>query len=154
MGIKITVKEKIIKAYKLLLKNDGYLLENNINERTLTHKLAEYLQLEFPEYNVDCEYNRNGLEQKKLESLIEDIKSSDDTGKTVYPDIIIHHRKTNNNFIVIEAKKSNNIADDIKKLKAYKTDLNYKYAFAVKFWVESDYSKYDSNNLDDLIEEI
>lgn len=148
------MKEKIIKAYKLLLKNNRYLLENNLHERTLTHKLAEYLQLEFPEYNVDCEYNRNGLEPKKLESLIEDIKSSDDTGKTVYPDIIIHNRNTNDNFIVIEAKKSNNTADDKKKLKAYKTDLKYKYAFAVKFWVGSDCSKYDFNNLDDLIEEI
>ena len=41
-----------------LRKLDKDLLDINVNERTITHKLAEYLQKHFPEFNVDCEYNR------------------------------------------------------------------------------------------------
>ncbi len=71
------IKNKIINAYKLLLKNDNYLFVVNANERSLTHKLAECLQLEFPEYNVDCEYNRNGLDIKKSDSFKKNITSDD-----------------------------------------------------------------------------
>lgn len=49
----------IEKAITELIKSDEYLLKNNLNERTITHKLAEILQELLPEYNVDCEYNKN-----------------------------------------------------------------------------------------------
>lgn len=48
------------------MANDRYLLENNLNERAITHKLAEYYQLLFREWNVDCEYNRNLGKPKEL----------------------------------------------------------------------------------------
>jgi len=51
--------KKIEVGLNLLINNDGYLLYKNINERSITHKLAEYLQNLFPEWNVDCEYNKN-----------------------------------------------------------------------------------------------
>lgn len=50
----------------LLIKNDEYLLTNNLNERSITHKLAEHYQHLFPRWNVDCEYNRNLDADKKI----------------------------------------------------------------------------------------
>ncbi len=142
-------KEKIITAYKLLLKNDSYLFCVNANERSITHKFAEYLQFEFPEYNVDCEYNRNGLDTKKLQSFKKEISTDDTDAASVFPDIIIHHRGTNNNLAVIEAKKS--MGNDDQKLLSYKKDLKFRHAFAVRFLVAADFSKYKDTKLDDLI---
>lgn len=50
---------KILQGLNTLLRLDGYLLANNLSERSITHKLAEYYQDIFHEWNVDCEYNRN-----------------------------------------------------------------------------------------------
>lgn len=60
------IRDKIIRAYKTLLAQDAHLLIVDANERSLTHRLAMYLQAEFPDYHVDCEYNRNGMNAKKL----------------------------------------------------------------------------------------
>ncbi|HWY80068.1 MAG TPA: hypothetical protein VNW29_06960 [Candidatus Sulfotelmatobacter sp.] len=49
-----------------LIAQDGYLLANNLSERSTTHKLAEYYQHYFSEWNVDCEYNRNLGGPKKI----------------------------------------------------------------------------------------
>lgn len=146
------IRESIERAFLKVIKNDYQLLENNVNERSLTHKMAIYLGEEFPEYHIDCEYNRNGLDAKRLQEWKRPIESDDIEGKTVYPDIIIHHRGTFNNFIVIEAKKSsNNDETDIKKLKAYKKDLDYQHAFFVKFPVGKDFSKFKECEIKDYV---
>ena len=134
-------KEKVIskihEAYSQLLVRDGHLLTANANERSITHKLAEYMQLQFPEWNVDCEYNRDGIDPKKLITFVKNIKSDNTDAVSVFPDIIVHLRGTNNNLLVIEAKKSNYSGKDRdgEKLKAFKKDLGYKYAFKVTFAV-------------------
>lgn len=43
----------------MLLFNDKYLLDHNVNERSITHKLGEYYQHIFQGWNVDCEFDRN-----------------------------------------------------------------------------------------------
>ena len=113
------------------------MLKNNLNERSITHKLAEYIQKYFSDYNVDYEYNRNMADIKKIKKISKkNISETDAEGNTVsvYPDIIIHKRGNNDsNLIVIEVKKAN--ADDnskkfdCEKLKAFtKSDgLKYKY---------------------------
>lgn len=55
----IKVHKKVEKAINILSKNDAFLLEGNVNERSISHKLAEYLQQEFNDWNVDYEYNRD-----------------------------------------------------------------------------------------------
>lgn len=57
----------IKKALFMLAKEDEYLLLNQINERSITHKLAEYIQQILPEYNVDCEYNKHLKDPKTLD---------------------------------------------------------------------------------------
>ena len=121
------VKYRIELALHRLYKNDHFLITNGANERSITHKLAEHLQIFFPEYHVDCEYNRRGENRPK--NL---------PGQTTsYPDIIIHKRNTKDNLLVIEAKsvksKNHSDEDDKRKIKAYIKDARYGYRFGL--WV-------------------
>lgn len=77
-------------ALGILQKNDFFLLVKGVNERSIAHKFAEYLQEQFPDWNVDCEYNRKGIKPKKLEG----IRECDQHRNTnrVFPDIVVHQR--------------------------------------------------------------
>jgi hypothetical protein len=134
------VEARLKKAEEKLLRTDRFLLENDVNERSITHKLAQYLQEEFfPEWDVDCEYNRVGTEEmaKKLDLKAEPSCTDDTHARTVYPDIIVHHRgKEYENLLVIEAKKNSSPAGtsrDEEKLKAFGKELGYKYCVLVTF---------------------
>lgn len=148
------ITQKITTAYQTLFTHDSHLFIVGANERSITHKLAEYLQHEFSEWNVDCEYNKNQYDEKvvttwenRRNELLETleleiterrrnlIQKILDGGISVYPDIIIHHRGTNDNLVVIEAKKTdfpNNEDNDVEKLKAYLIEPYLKYKFAFK----------------------
>jgi|YNPMSStandDraft_1061717.scaffolds.fasta_scaffold15950_3 hypothetical protein len=111
------IKKKVEFCIRQLLGNDRDLLEIEVNERSIAHKLAEYLQQQFPKWHVDCEYNRHGIEIKKLGEA------------RVYPDIIVHLRNTPFNLLVIELKCSNkNYEGDIEKLKEF-TDKNGEFKY-------------------------
>ena len=104
-NLEVVVKN-CLKKLRLL---DKKLFEINVNERTITHKLAEYLQQNIPEFDVDCEYNRFEDLVKKLELPKDRINWDDIEAKTVFPDIVIHKRGIQeNNLLVIEVKKSSN----------------------------------------------
>ncbi|MBI4086679.1 hypothetical protein HY416_01705 [Candidatus Kaiserbacteria bacterium] len=60
--------KKIEIGLDYLINDDAYLLRNDLNERAITHKLAEYYQILFRGWNVDCEYNKN-LERAKEISI-------------------------------------------------------------------------------------
>ena len=83
------------------------LFEVGINERSLTHKLAEYMQLFFETWNVDCEYNRLRDQVKVLPKPAR-TQTDDIEGMTIFPDIIVHKRKTDDNLLVVEVKKLGN----------------------------------------------
>lgn len=118
-------------AFQKLLERDIHLLEINANERSISHRFAIYLEPYFAEWDVDCEYNRNHDDIKRLR-LEQRIPSDDDLDAvTVFPDIIVHRRSTDENLLVIEMKKSTSSEDDgydLKKLSAFKKELSYKYA--------------------------
>lgn len=99
----LEIQQKIKNAIERLFIRDHYLLEHNVNERSISHKLALYLQVEFGEaWNVDCEYNRSNQYVKKL--LIigpKHIRLDDMDAKTVYPDIIVHRCGKEDNLLVI-----------------------------------------------------
>jgi hypothetical protein len=129
----VTPLEQVRAAYDELLKFDQHLLTVDANERSLTHKLASYLENEFPVWDVDCEYNRDGHEIKTLDG-------------PVVPDVIVHRRDTNENFIVIEAKKSSTarVGHDVEKLIRFKAELGYMVAIAVNFPVRDAALRADS----------
>jgi len=131
------IQQKIKIAIKQLFCRDHKLLDIDVNERTITHRLAMYLQKQFPDWDVDCEYNRKGHDNVKRLNLPVDSTLSDCTeAVTVYPDIIVHHRTTEENLLVIEVKKSSSIIPkerDLEKLRAYKSQLGYRYAVFLRF---------------------
>lgn len=149
---KAEIFPKFKKALQEIIENDKFLLEIDVNERCLTHRLAVYLEKLFPAYNVDCEYNREGFEPKKIKLPVDNIQSDDIEAITVYPDICIHKRGTNENLVIIEAKKQSiNHSRDKKKLIAYKKQLGYKYSFLVVFPIGT---TFQIDRLDEMIIEI
>lgn len=130
----------IAAALDRLMEIDADLLQVDANERSLTHQFAVHLQEQLPQWHVDCEYNRNGIDPKRL--VLHDLQpAADDTdGQTVFPDVIVHKRGTETNWVVIEFKKSSSrVPDrvDLHKLHAYKHDarLRYTHALFVKLQV-------------------
>lgn len=131
----VEVKKRLECAVHLLYTKENFLLEVDANERSITSQLGSYLRVLFEEWDVDCEYNRDGHEPKRLG--IDESKLPDE-GCSVYPDIIIHKRGVSGvkgaNLLVIEAKKvgTNGKDYDLKKLRLYKEQLSYQYAAFVE----------------------
>ncbi|HYW11854.1 MAG TPA: hypothetical protein VE871_07840 [Longimicrobium sp.] len=124
------ILERFASALDTLQKRDGYLFEHDVAERAITHKLAEYLQPLFAEWDVDCEYNRNRHESKRV-GLPDPNSPEALLYVSVYPDIIVHKRGGNkHNILIIEAKKlhergAEGELRDRNKLIAYARDLDY-----------------------------
>ena len=129
------VAEHVRAALSRLLLEDASLLKSDANERSVSHRLALYLEEEFPGWNVDCEYNRDGHEPKRLNLNPKRVQSDDTQGTTVYPDLIVHKRGEPSNLLAIEIKKSNGESKDrdIEKLRALRLELSYCCALFVRF---------------------
>lgn len=56
----------ILDSLDQLLSDDYYLLENDLHEQAVTHRLGLYLQERFPQWNIDCEWNKNLAEKKAI----------------------------------------------------------------------------------------
>jgi len=128
------VDDRLEKALNCLLVNDEFLLINDLNERAISHKLAEYLQKEFPGWDVDCEYNRKMDQVKRIS--YKNVQSDDSDAKTVYPDIIIHRRNTEDNLLIIEIKKNatkNGMKKDEDKIKEFMREHHYNYGVFIDF---------------------
>ena len=124
------IKKKVNFAIGFLRKNDSFLLDNDIGERTISHKLAEYLQTEFPDWNVDCEYKLKALKNKTLQDIPECAEQN--KMDKVDPAIIIHLRNTGENLLVIEVKKGRRDECDFKKLEIYTNQTGeYKYGLGL-----------------------
>jgi len=126
------INKKVNIAIGVLLKKDSNLLKIDVHERSITHKLAEYLQTQFPYWNVDCEYNRKGNAEKTIDS------HSDCTEHKkqyrVFPDIIVHQRRKNCNLLVIEVKKNTSTKKrtcDERKLKFFTSSKEYHYSYGL-----------------------
>lgn len=145
---------KIKGALKMLHDNDCYLLMNNCTERAIAFKLAMYLQIQFKEYDVDCEYNLNinSDTKRKVIYCIEveylkfknapkrknfiNIEGNEYLEVSIFPDIIIHKRSLNDrNHIIFEIKKSCNLTEsdyDRYKLIKYTEDSSeFKYGTGI-----------------------
>ncbi|WP_255517226.1 hypothetical protein [Herbaspirillum sp. SJZ099] len=131
--------EAVARALSELLENDRDLLGIDANERSITFRFAMYLQRHFPDWTVDCEYNRDGTEPKRLGHLELYPDSEDDEAKTVFPDVIVHRRGTRQNHLVLEFKKSTSRVDrriDLRKLQGYMQQLGYEHALFVEVGTE------------------
>ncbi len=139
-------------ALQRLTTDDRALFVHDVNERTICCRLAIYLQKEFQDFNVDCEYNRNHNDFKYAKRLYDPelLRLADEARKEagrrplkkgtdclfVFPDIIIHRRDTFDNLLVIETKKTTSTvkdAFDLRKLCVYRKELVYRFAKFLRF---------------------
>lgn len=138
-------------ACNRLVKQDRPLFVRNVNERSLSHKFAMYLEQEVDawgeHWDVDCEFNRDarntGEDYTKQLDLVDKLDSliltvQDEHATTVFPDVIVHRRGPGNNLLVVEMKKDTATAksvafDRLHKLPAYVNQLEYQAAAFVQF---------------------
>lgn len=128
----------VLRALQRFFACDADLLKLDANERTITHRFAMYLQDELPDWHVDCEYNRDGHDPKRVSLPTLHPRDDDSDATTVFPDVIVHHRGLEENYLVLEFKKIRNGLDgdvDRQKLRAYKKELHYSYALFVAIGV-------------------
>jgi hypothetical protein len=122
------IKDGLQSALAILRQRDDFLLEHGAHERSVAHKLAEYLQWEFPYWHVDCEYNLHGINPKRLPRECEGRYH-----ELVYPDINIHRRNTRENLVVFELKARPilDLCDEAKLIEFTKPKGDYEYCFGV-----------------------
>src|SRR5882724_9802125 len=137
-------------AQDQLWKQDQSLLILDAHERSICFRFAVYLAEQFPEFDVDCEYNRNHAEDDYLkrlkdENLFEIVgrepRFGGEDGLMIMPDVIVHIRGEPMNLLVIEAKKTSSLISehiDLFKLRALKEELGYRFARFIKFSVGED----------------
>ena len=99
--------DKVVAALGEFYARETHLLEKDLGERTLTHRLAVHLERRFVGWDVDCGYNRLGERRLRLpKGAI--VSTDDDSGKSVYPDIVVHRRTVPENLLAIEVRKAAN----------------------------------------------
>ena len=99
--------DKLVRALGDFYARETHLLDQDLGERTLTHRLAVHLEHRFPGWDVDCDYNRLGERRLRLPkgSIV---STDDDSGKSVFPDIVVHRRTVPENLLAIELRKAIN----------------------------------------------
>jgi hypothetical protein len=121
---------KVVAAIHEFYAREAFLLDKDVGERALTHRLAVHFESQFPGWDVDCDYDRLGDRTLRLPHGT--IVSTDDhLAKSVYPDIVVHQREVPNNLLAIEVRKAANHqppAHDQQKLRAL-TDPHLWFAY-------------------------
>jgi hypothetical protein len=99
--------DKVVNAIREFYQHETFLLEKDLGERTLTHRLAVHVERQFEGWEVDCDYNRLGERVLKLPhgSII---STDDGLGKSIFPDIAVHHRAVPENLLAVEVRKEIN----------------------------------------------
>ena len=127
-----TELNRLVAALQEFYAQETFLLEKDVGERALTHRLAVHLEKHYPGWDVDCEYNRLG--ERTLRLPHGTIVSTDDAlGKSIFPDIVVHQRAIPNNLLAIEVRKASNhqpVEHDQQKLKAM-TDPHIWFAYGI-----------------------
>jgi hypothetical protein len=144
MYTKKQIKSILNNAIDELFQKDSQIIFKwyNLHERSITHRLAIYIENQFKntDYIVDVEYNRmrNKYSDDVIGNLIGknlDLAKYDKEASNVYPDIIVHKRDTNNNLVEIEVKmewKNEKKEFDYMKINEYITQLDYKYGVFIE----------------------
>lgn len=119
---------RVMRAVDMMYARESVQFIKEASEWAIAHRLAVYLEQEFPSWNVDCEYNRQGFGNNT---------KANTSGDKVRPDISLHHRgllKPRHNLLAIEVKKFA-VGTDLGKVREYTKppagDRNYQYQFGL-----------------------
>ncbi len=126
------------RALARLTTRDATILDAEANERTIACRLAFYLQVELPHWDVDCEYNCWAATGQRKGHTIVTTTSETTNARTIYPDILIHHRVSREHLAVIELCKSSfphGKHQDVKKLRHCLAMLGCQHAFHLEVGV-------------------
>lgn len=131
------------RSIKDLHTHDKFLLNQNydINERSISHKLATYISNRIKEFDLDfdtdieynrmsVDYNSDGIDVGNIVGKMINFEDHPDREKYVYPDIIIHKRNEPINVAIIEIKlswKSSRKIHDYQKINQYLKQLEYQF---------------------------
>lgn len=150
------ILNKLSNSIERLFVEDYFLIKDNDHEISLTHKLSCYLQEEFNEWDVDCEFNRMNSGEKRIPKELNNNK--------IRPDVIIHKRGKDINLLVVEFKKNSSRLEkysDICKIINIMKDSKLNYDFGVFINIITSDSKVemyllkkDNNKLKDFIKEL
>lgn len=102
-----TIREDVLFAVSRVVEHDKALLEHGLFEPCLSHRLGMYLQEKFPNYHVDCEYDRmltkdqegvahwdlKGLDKSRLEKDMLRLANALDQPASRKIDIFVGRRK-------------------------------------------------------------
>jgi hypothetical protein len=140
--------DKVIGAVKEFYARESHLLEKDLGERTLTHRLAVHLERQFDGWDVDCDYNRLGERVLKLPhgSIV---STDDELGKSVFPDIVVHHRAIPENLLAVEVRKAINhqpVEHDHHKLRGL-TDPHLWFAYRIGVFLILDRKRVKSSDV-------
>src|SRR3954453_15310459 len=131
-----TELSKVVIALQEFYAREAFLIENDLGERTLTHRLAVHLEKQFAGWNIDCDYDRLG--ERTLQLPHGTIVSTDEHfAKSVYPDIVVHQREVPNNLLAVEVRKAANHQPpehDLHKLRAL-TDPHLWFAYWIGLYL-------------------
>ena len=118
-------------AIDQMLLHDADLLALDVSERAMAHQLARHMSRNVdPPLSVDCEYNRDGVDPKRLVLPRRTALDDEVRATTVFPDVIVHQRNDpHHNHLVLEIKKpGEDLAYDERKLRAFRRELGYRHA--------------------------
>jgi len=131
------IEKRVYMCLEILRLKDFRLFQIKCHERTIAHKLGEYLQMVFPDWNVDLEYNRMDPELSDISEDTSNCSDDESTGR-IFPDLIVHRRGLKfKNLLVVEIKT---IADDrehdyekLESLTELSGNFRYKTGLFLKF---------------------
>jgi len=142
----------IERSLDIYFSKDASNLPPDIGERCIAHRIAMYMEKLLRDdglpWSVDCEYNRNGQDPKRVPLLVG--LHSPDNGRRrgdATPDIIVHRRgEAGPNLNAIEVKRlDDDLGDDELKLRGYRLPpLNYKHAFHLRIALDRQQCRIDS----------
>jgi hypothetical protein len=133
----VDLKLRVQLAVNTLYARDSMLLSLEVSEWALAHRLAVYLEQEFPGWNIDCEYNKQGEHSPDPKTNAATVGTTERTR----PDIILHHRgelSREHNLLVIELKKASDPTDckkamEFTALPSGARRFQYQYGLALSF---------------------
>lgn len=131
-------------ALRNLLAENPVLDFSAVHERSTAHRLAVHMEPLFEDWNVDCEYDRDGQVRKSLDGIAE----CNEQRRTnfILPDIIVHRRQQTgreNNLLVIELKKDAAFNEcDWKKLQLLTGPIG-RYAYQLGLYVNFDNGNFE-----------